>query len=284
MIAFRLSFFAFVLFLSAQLEGEIRVAGSDLLGSVLMEKLEAWSESNPDLRLTINFEGSILASQAMESGDADILILAVPDFLSLPDRWQQIPFAYEIARILVTRNNPLNSISLQQLRRIYGQTLEPLTHWDELGLEGEWIGKNIQLHALRKETRLNWQIFQALALGDAQPLPDVNFVDELDSVFVNLLEDPQAIAVTASSMDLPGSVKELSVSLDENQPAYPPTHDNIYFGDYPLRLSYRIVYSGETNAELDLLLEYLLSEEIALYLEEMGFVPLPDSERASLSP
>lgn len=261
----------------------LRVSGSDLLGEALQEALEEWATrpNTPDLEL--EFEGSILAREALANGEVDVALLALPVGQPLPQDWTQIPLTFEIAQVVVPQTNPLSALSLPDLQRIFAETSLAATHWDELGLNGEWSGKNIQRHAVRSNADLAWPLFQNRALEGHSGISTIQFATTVAPVLNRLLEDPLAIAILPA-WRLPGSVKALSVSVTPQAPAYLPNAENVYFGDYPLRLPYVIVLSGNPDAATQELIRFLLSDRVAQALTERGYVALPATERESLMP
>ena len=73
------------------------------------------------------------------------------------DEFNIYPFAYDVAVIVVNDSNPIDEISVAQLRGIFGSNEEfNLNTWGELGLSG-WGSRNIKrslLPAIRARLEL----------------------------------------------------------------------------------------------------------------------------------
>ena len=71
------------------------------------------------------------------------------------------------------------------------------------------------------------------------------------------------------------------ISTDPQSPAFGPTNDNVYYGDYPIRLPFQIVYKEERETELSEILSMLLSDKVTDVLRANHLFVLPDAIRES---
>ena len=100
---------------------------------------------------------------------------------------------------------------------------------------------------------------------------------EIEEILVN---DPAAIAVLPYLPDNE-KIKALMVSADSESPAFGPTGNNIYYGDYPIRLPFQIVYKKDRESELSEALRIILSDQVTEALRKNHLFVLPDAIRDS---
>ena len=66
---------------------------------------------------------------------------------------------------------------------------------------------------------------------------------------------------------------------DTYAPAFGPTDDNVHYGDYPIRLSFYILYNARDDVKVRSTIRELLNDEVATSLRANDFIALPDTLR-----
>jgi ABC-type phosphate transport system substrate-binding protein len=129
---------------------KIEVVGSDLLDGAVVKPLEAFAESK-HLEVGIDLFGSIPAMSQLRNDEAQLAFVARPDDGKFElEGYKIIPFAYQVAVIVVNDNNPLSELSLKQLGGVFGASSEQYYgRWGELGLAGNMATRSIQLGRTR---------------------------------------------------------------------------------------------------------------------------------------
>ena len=62
-------------------------------------------------------------------------------------------------------------------------------------------------------------------------------------------------------------------------PAFSPSDYNVHYGDYPIRLSFYMLYKMRDDVKLRSTIRELLNDEVATSLRANDFMPLPDTLR-----
>jgi phosphate transport system substrate-binding protein len=204
--------------------------------------------------------------------------------------------------VFVHEDNPLSRLTLAQLDAIFGHERRrghaPIGTWDQLGLAGEWSGRQLDLYGYDVDTgsgsffrhavlddsaKLNWDRLREL--GGGRP-PDGAEAGRriLDALAANRF----GIAVSSLAYARP-HVKPLALAIDDRGPWIAATAESVVAREYPLT---RVVSAwinrppGQpVEPSLREFLRYVLSpegqQEIA---RDGGFLPLgADAMRRQLA-
>lgn len=171
--------------------GNGRRGVSPLLG--VLAKLEAdYRTDHPDTDFANSLNGNDSALGALYVGAADVALMdRDPSYIEL-DGYQQViagqkPFIEAIMRggiavaghssplvIIVNRDNPLDTLSVTQLERIFDTTSEGAGQraklWGDLGLRGIWTSRPLHLYGFGIETD-EARTFSKAVLNDSRRWP-----------------------------------------------------------------------------------------------------------------
>lgn len=274
----RKSFLLLALLLPVLSFGQWTIVGSDLLAPALSPTLNAYAVHN-GLEIQTDFFGSVPGRDRLKNGEATMAILAAPSEADLPGgNFKTIPIAYEVAFIAVDKLNPVTEISTAQLAAIFGSSAKGnFTRWGDLGLQGPIASRSIQPLALDNDNTVVLELFKYRVLNSGSLKTQVNRVKSNLQVMELLSSDSGSIAIT-NRIILEDKIRALAIS-DESEFAFGPTPENVHYGEYPLRLSYYLVYPREKQEELKPLLRVLLGNDQADAFVKQGFVPLPKTVR-----
>jgi phosphate transport system substrate-binding protein len=255
-----------------------RIAGSDWLGPILGDAL-AQSSQLKGVELQMHFKGSIPAKQQLKAGKADIAIIASPQKEDLGASYHVIPLGFEVALVGVNVENPLNEINYKQLEGIFGASKnENIGRWSDLGLSGAWATRGIQSMLLPRQTGTTL-LFIHDVLKEGNVRPTVRWVDTIHAIEQRLGADPGSIAILPFTSRVEAT-KLLAVAKESvSGVSFTPTEENIFYGDYPLRLPLYLVFSKMPSPETQKVVQVLLSEAVARKLSEQGVCPLPKKIR-----
>lgn len=270
-----------LVFLSSLPAQEIRVAASDLLSGYLVDPLTEYG-ADRSIEIDIDSIGSLPALDQLRANEIDLAVIAVPEGSELPvEEFIVHPFAYDVAVVVVNQNNPINEISLPQLGGIFGSDEEfNFNSWGDLGLSG-WGSRNIKPLAGPAEASVTLELFKYSVFERGRMKSGVAVVDA--SEMEALLSSDAASIGILSGMPTNRNLKVLMVSPDSTSPAFGPTRDNVHFGDYPIRLSFFLVYKQRDQARLKPLVRLLLGDVVANELESNQLMALPETVRRKLS-
>ncbi len=279
---------------SGSLSGEIRSVGSDGMKSLMeswMCRLEALA---PAVRRGERWEhlGTLNGFHALLVGEADIAPMGRELWPQELAQWRATfgkgePLEIAVARggfntpqrttaqvIFVHPDNPLGSISLEQLRGIL-QEKPTITRWGQLGLTGAWANRPIDIRTppLAAPNAMSVQI-RVLGGGAwnraATPAP---IADTAKAI----LAAPGAMGFGGMEEGAPG-LKALALSDGETGPVA-PTAANAADGSYPLtRYMYVRLHPGKVSPQVRALLQFILSRDGQERVRYSGYFPLTAAE------
>ncbi len=179
------------------------------------------------------------------------------------------PIAKEAFVFFVHRDNPVSSLTAQQLRAIYRREV---TNWAQLGGEDEAI-----LAFQRPEGSGSQTIMQAAVMEGGEMAAPLR--EEVVSGMAGVIEQvasyrnyPGAIGYSfrwfATEMAPSDEIRLLAVD------GAAPTAQAIRDGSYPFTVEVYAVTAGEPSAETQALLDWLCGEEGQALIEKTGYVPL----------
>ena len=258
---------------------EVRIAVSDLLAAYILAPLKVYGAEN-DTTFVVDSIGSLPALDRLRSDEIDLAIVAVPDGDEVPrDEFNIYPFAYDVAVIVVNDSNPIDEISVARLGGIFGSNEEfNLNTWGELGLSG-WGSRNIKALAGTNDNSIALELFKHSIFKGGGLKPNVSMVK--DTEIEDLIGSDAASIAILSRMPENSNIKVLMVSSggDTYAPAFGPTDDNVYYGDYPIRLAFYILHNARDDIKLRTTIRELLNDEVATSLRANDFIALPSTVR-----
>lgn len=153
-------------------EAPIRIWGHPALLGVAERWAEAYRATHPEARFAFTMRGSDSAIHALTGGVADIALMGRENDI-VEDNGFSRPKQYHATRVeiatgsvsapgksdaiavLVSADNPLTALSLDQLARIIdcGDQPRPIATWGELGLGGAWKNAPIRVRSYDFATR-----------------------------------------------------------------------------------------------------------------------------------
>lgn len=261
----------------------IKMSGSDIIGEKIAKELSI-NAANVGLNLNISMNGSRDGIELVKKGESDIAIVAIPRGNPFPEGFVLMPYAHQVAAIVVNRVNPLEEISLSQLKQIFGSSGEKVDTWEKFGLNTNAALRNIYPLTVPLQENLALELFKNTCLDNANISTNVDVRKSSSDVLDVLKTTTNAIGIVGI---VPSSdVKVLAVSdrteLSKKQ-AFKPTPENIQNGDYPIVLTFYLMYKKEKSKELRTLLQLLLSDGIAKVIEDGGLTASPKNFRKSYS-
>ena len=264
---------------------EIRIAISDLIADDISETIQELAKESA-VEISIISIGSLPAIDSLRADEISLAIVVTPENSDsvtqlLDNTYKSFTFAYSTAVVAVNEANPINEVSFYNLQGIYGSDPDlSVENWSSLGV-GSLVGRSIRPLIKRDEKSVSAELFRYTVLqGEAMKLAVNEAVDsEIEEMLVN---NKAAVAVLPYLPDNP-KIKALMISTDSESPAFGPTNDNVYYGDYPIRLPFQIVYKEERESELSEVLRILLSDEVTNVIRTNHLFVVPNAIRESLA-
>ena len=212
----------------------------------------------PDDAVDVQGGGSAAGITAAESGVADIGMSS----RDLTDDEKQQLWSVEIAKdglaIIVHPKNPVQDLSLEQVRDIYSMKI---TKWSELG------GPDANIHVITREdgsgTRSS---FESLIMGTDRITPKAIVQDSNGAVRQLVSSDPNSIGFISLGL-VDQTVKALN--LDN----IIPSRENVINGSYGLFRPFLFLSKGEPTGLAKQFIDYTMSPDGQKILMDEGLIP-----------
>ncbi|MDB6116136.1 MAG: phosphate transporter periplasmic phosphate-binding protein [Lacunisphaera sp.] len=312
----------------------IRLYGSGLngLGEALCDGFQKYQ---PKAKFENRYPTSDGWVSGIEAGIADVGIggreVMLVEYLSFNETFGYDPVTVAIAIgaadlkgrtwaevVFVNKDNPIPGLTLKQLDGIFGSertggydglvwrpengrsAKDNLRTWDQVGLTGEWAGKEIQtygyaftgmtnffqLAVFHGGDKWNGNYRQYIEYGTKMVAPGAagKAVDSKSMLAVDLTKDKFGIAWSgvAHAVDVPG-VRAVPLAYDEKGPYVLPTRENVQNRSYPLSRNVFMFLKHPPGQPLDPkvkeFLRFVLSREGQAIVEKHN-VYLPLTARA----
>jgi phosphate transport system substrate-binding protein len=263
----------------------VLVAGSDLLQVAVGEPLAQYVVKN-GLDVKVDFYGTIPALAQLKSGKVLLAVVAAPDGQQPSTKdYTVVPYAYQVAYVLVNSDNPITEIDRDQLTGVFGTGQTDINQWAQLGMSGEWATRPILAETTSTDDGVVIEMFKHIILGGTDVKPNVLVLKSGNDLAKAMADNPTILAI---GRYVPPAAKSLYVAFEHtgdtgtgggSKVSFAPTVENIYTGDYPLRVPFYLVYKPENKEKVRQLLQVLLGEEFVNHLKDQHFVPVPDTVR-----
>ena len=211
----------------------------------------------PDSKM--QYKNTVRGYRAIVDGDTDILFCASPS--EEQKRYAEekgvelvyVPVGLEAFVFFVNVQNPVDTLTCQQVRDIYGGAV---TNWAEVGGANRTINPVTRLEGSGSQSAMN--AFMAGRPYGKKSLSAIGGAS-IGFSFRFYLED----------MVDNGAVKTLALE------GVLPTAENIRSGAYPVSVPFYAIYRADNdNENLPRLVEWLLSDEGQLLIEQSGYIPI----------
>ena len=181
------------------------------------------------------------------------------------------PVGTEAFVFFVHKDNPIDNLTTEQIKGIYSGEI---TNWKQVG------GKNEEIAAFQRNEGSGSQSMLQRFMGDT-PIMEAP-TEMVNTMMSGIIEQVSSYRSKSNSIGFSfryyvegiiqnPDIKVLSVD------GVAPTAENIRNGSYPIVTPmYAVTYEENTNENVDLLLEWILSEEGQYIIEETGYVGVSD--------
>ncbi|HAW16362.1 MAG TPA: phosphate ABC transporter substrate-binding protein, PhoT family [Clostridiales bacterium] len=207
----------------------------------------------------MRYRNTIRGFNAVVDGDADLFFTAYPSEEQLAYAKEQgveleiVPVGLEAFVFFVNKDNPVTGLTCDEIRDIYSGEI---TNWSEVG------GPDRIIDPLTRIAGSGSQTMMEKFMGDKEIAP----------------RDPMTIFGGAIGYSfryyLSGMVANDNVRMLDVD-GVSPSEENIRNGSYPLTASFYVVYRKDnTNPNVELIVDFLLSEEGSDLISQCGYTPL----------
>ncbi|MFO7724362.1 MAG: hypothetical protein R6V45_02335 [Oceanipulchritudo sp.] len=259
----------------------LSLSGSDLFDGDVGKALEAALRER-DVEAEIRFEGSLIAEDELKNGQVEASLLAMPDEADGETSFRRYPVGFQLAVCAIHPANPVQALTYDELAEIF-RSNGSINDWKDLTDDPEWSEQKLSLAAIRSEHSVALELFNAMVLR-GQPLKrSVRILDSEDGSVPELIADESGALVLTPWVPGESSEKYIAVRPETGTRGYTPSKDNVFFGDYPLRLPFYLTVSPDLDpGTIKVLLKTIYSGPVSAALSKAGCMPLPESEQRAI--
>jgi len=186
---------------------------------------------------------------------------------------QEVIVAIDAVGLYVFKDNPLQSLSLEQAERIFGakpRTGKRAETWGDLGAAGDWASRPILVFGF-ESGRGAYDVFRELVLGGGAFQPRVQAEPVSTSVVQAVAMDPGAIGY-ASVYFRTARTRMLALHGKGGE-AVAPTEEAIASGTYPLSRPLFFYFNPGAPESTQAFLRFVQSEEGRHVVKAQGGIP-----------
>ncbi len=263
----------------------VRVEGSDTMVNIAQAWAERYHAKNRDVSVQVLGGGSGVGIASLTDGNCDMANssrdINEKEALAIREKRGKEPVehvvGFDALAVYVHPDNPIESISLEELAGIYGEG-GAITHWSQLGIRHQSHGCDEIVRLGRQNSSGTYTYFREAVLGKKRDFK-LGSVDRSGSKDVVALvsRTPLAIGYSGMGYAVPG-VKMLEVSVRKGERGVAPTVANARNRSYPLTRALQIYTAGELSGPAADFLQWIVSPEGQQIVVELGYVPMRELE------
>jgi phosphate transport system substrate-binding protein len=268
--------------------GSIKSVGSDTLNNLMALWTEGFKANYPSVMPEVEGKGSSTAPPALIEGTSQFgpMSRAMKD--GEVDEFEkkfgykptQLKVAVDALAVFVHKDNPVESLSLEQLDAIFsknraGGAADDIATWGDAGVTGEWADKPISLYG-RNSASGTYGYFKDVALFKGDYKDTVKEQPGSSAVVQGVASDKYGIGYSGVGYKT-ADVRIVPLSVGGGE-AFDANAENAYSGDYPLARFLYIYINKNPNEDLDPLraefIKYVMSKEGQEAVIKDGYYPI----------
>jgi phosphate transport system substrate-binding protein len=259
----------------------IRVDGSDTMVNLAQAWAERYNQTHPEISIQVSGGGSGVGIASIIEGVADLanssrkmkeseIKRAEANTGKKPKEWV---VGLDALAVYVHKNNPIETISLEELAEIYGEN-GSVTKWSQLGVKNTPCSSDEITRVSRQNNSGTYHYFREAVLGEGRDYK-LGSIDQSGSKDVVALVSRTPCAIGYSGMGYrTDEVKVLNVAEKKGQPDVAPSVETAIDGSYPIARPLYIYTLGEPTGAVKDYLDWIMSEVGQQIILDLGYVPL----------
>jgi phosphate transport system substrate-binding protein len=269
--------------------GNLSSVGSDTLANLMTLWAESFKREYPNVNIQIQAAGSSTAPPALTEGTSSIGPMSRQmkdqELQAFEEKYgykpTEIPVAIDALAVYVHKDNPIKSMSMEQVDAVFSSTRlcggeQDIKTWGDLGLTGDWANRSIQLFG-RNSVSGTYGYFKEEALCKGDFKANVNEQPGSASVVQSVSSSLNAIGYSGIGYKT-SSVKAVPLSK-KNGEAFEANEENAVAGKFPLSRFLYVYVNKAPNKPLNPLeaefVKLVLSQQGQQVVVKDGYIPLP---------
>jgi len=273
----------------AGVSGNVKSIGSDTLNNLMTLWAEGFKKQYPAVSIEIEGKGSSTAPPALIEGTATFGPMSremkqkeIDDFeKKYGYKPTAIPTSIDMLGVYVHKDNPIASLTMQQVDAIFSKTRKgglekDIVTWGDLGLAGDWADKPISLYG-RNSASGTYGYFKEHGLFKGDFKDSVKEQPGSSSVVQGIAADKYAIGYSGIGY-MTADVRAVPLAKDAKSAPVPATPENAYTGTYPMARFLYVYVNYKPGTQIDPLrrefVRYMLSKQGQEDVVKDGYYPL----------
>jgi len=269
--------------------GSVKSIGSDTMNNEMSLWIEGFKRFYPSVEIATEGAGSGTAPPALIDGTAQFGPMSRLMKSDEIDKFKAkygyeptgVPTSIDMLAVYVHKDNPIKSLSLQQVDAIFSKSRKggidhDIRTWGDLGLTGEWANKPISLYGRNAESG-TYGYFKDHALFKGDYKDEVKEMPGSSAVVNGVAGDKYAIGYSGIGYKT-ADVREVPLKATAADEPISATPEFAYTGKYPLSRFLYIYVNLKPGVPLDPLrkefLQYVLSKDGQSDVIKDGYFPL----------
>lgn len=270
--------------------GNLSSVGSDTLANLMTFWAEEYKRQYPNVNIQIQAAGSSTAPPALTEGTSNLGPMSRKmkdnEMEAFEKKFGYKPTAIRVAidalAVYVHKDNPIKSLSMEQVDAIFSATRkcggsEDLTTWGQLGLTGSWAARPVQLYG-RNSVSGTYGYFKEHALCKGDFKNNVNEQPGSASVVQSVTSSINGIGYSGIGYKTSG-VKAVALAKKAGEAPIEATSENAIEDTYPLSRYLYVYVNKHPNKPVPPLeaefVKMVLSKIGQQVVVKDGYIPLP---------
>jgi len=274
---------------AAGISGTLKSVGSDTMNNLMTLWAEGFQKYYPDVRREIEGKGSATAMPALVAGTALFGPMSRTPKADEVDAFEkrfgyppvQLATSIDMLAVYVSKDNPLNGLTLAQVDAIFSKTRkrgasDDIRTWGQLGLSGAWANAPISLYG-RNAASGTYVFFKEVALAKGDYKDSVKQQPGSSAVVQAAGTDTFGIGYSGIGYKT-ADVRALPLAETAGDTPIPPEAAYAYSGEYPLARPLLLTVNYKPQSELDPLrrefIRYIFSKQGQAEVIKDGYFPI----------
>jgi phosphate transport system substrate-binding protein len=256
----------------------IQIKGSDTIVNLIQELVEKFVEQNPSFSISVTGGGSGTGFASLINKTCDIVMSSrkIEEKERMLAESKNIkPVEFKIGLdglvVLVNKNNPVNKLTLGQLRKIF---MAKITNWKEVG------GENRKIVILSRESNSGTHMFfkeRVLGIDDKNNKNEFStqslMISSSQAICDEVYQNPNALGYVGMGF-VDKRVKSVSIAVNAESEYVYPIPENVVNGTYPISRPLYIYTNDKQQHVVKMFVDYALSDAGQKIVLETDFIPI----------
>ncbi|MFK7741241.1 MAG: phosphate ABC transporter substrate-binding protein [Planctomycetota bacterium] len=260
---------------------EIENDGSNTMLVVATALAEIYHEQHPEIVISVSGNGSGTGIASLIAGDVDIANASrpmKPEEIAAAKKNGQDPVehivGYDGIAIYAHKDNPIESLTLDQLKAIFG-TGGSAASWKDLGIDLGSDSANEIAALSRQSSSGTYECFRNIVLGGkkASFKQNCRLLNGSKEVVEFCAKTKSAIGYSGLAYATP-DVKIVPVRKSKSDPAVLPTNDTVLDKRYAIARPLYMYTNGEPQGDIKAYVDWIKSPEGQGVLLKKKYVPM----------